>query len=276
MIRSQLNHYVVFLSPAGTTRTVAEAIAGRLQCQGIEPQVVDLSAGAMPSLAFPCCLWLGSPVYVDHAVPQVSALIRQLPSREHGYAVPFVTWGAVCSGVALPEMAQQLAQRGWHTVGAAKVLAVHSSLWQSDRPLGGGRPDASDLAVVTSLVDQVVEKLRSDSPAQVENATLRYLPPAQEQQSWQKSLEKAKAMLGDHQPDSGKCRGCGRCVDHCPVGAIAWRGERLQVTQSCIRCHQCTRHCPHQAFAWNGPAMEQRLQEMAAASEEVAETEIFV
>lgn len=272
-----VTHCVAYLSPAGTTKLVAEAIICHLRGRGIDPLVIDLASTefSFSDLNGSCCLWVGSPVYVDHTLPQVSQFIRNLAKGPNHYAVPFVTWGAVCSGVALPEMSQQLAERGWKTIGAAKVLAVHSSMWQSQQPLGGEHPDGNDLALVTSLVDVVLSKLDSLCPQPLADHVLHYLSPEQEQLSWQKSLDKAKQMLGDHQPDVSQCKGCGTCVAVCPIAAIDWQGMVPYVTERCIRCHQCTRLCPHQALGWNGVAVEERLQAFAAASEEAPESQIF-
>ncbi|MCD6526061.1 MAG: EFR1 family ferrodoxin [Desulfuromonas sp.] len=278
MTESVVTHCVAYLSPAGTTKQVAEVIVRHLKPQGIDPLIIDLSAEdySFAQLEGPCCLWLGSPVYVDHILPQVCRFISSLPQGQSHYAAPFVTWGAVCSGVALPEMAQQLAQQGWQTVGAAKVLAVHSSLWQSRHPLGAGHPDAADLAQVSLLVEGVLQKLKSALPQPLAEEVFHYLSAEQEQLSWQKSLDKAKTMLGEHQPVVARCDGCGACVTACPVAAIDWRDNEPYVTERCIRCHQCTRLCPQQAFAWDGAAVEERLRRFAAASEEAPGTEVFV
>lgn len=278
MSETDVTHYVAYLSPAGTTKLVAEAIVCQLQQVGIDPVVIDLAMAEslFVDIQSPCCLWIGSPVYVDHVLPQVSQFICKLPSGINHYAVPFVTWGAVCSGVALPEVSQQFAERGWQTVGAAKVLAVHSSMWQSQHPLGGEHPNANDLALVASLVEVVLSKLTKLSPQPLVDAVLHYLSPEQEQQSWQKSLVKAKQMLGEHQPDINQCKGCGTCVAVCPIAAIDWQATVPYITERCIRCHQCTRLCPHLALGWDGAAVEERLQAFAAASEEAAESQIFI
>ncbi|MFA5701035.1 MAG: 4Fe-4S binding protein [Desulfuromonas sp.] len=277
-------HYIAYFSPAGATRTVAKMIEGALCRHGIKAVMLDLAprGGAdMTTLAAEvkadACLWLGTPVYVDHAVPQVLDFIAALPQgADEATAVPFATWGAVCSGVTLPEMAQHLQKSGWVTVGAAKVLARHSSLWESAEPLGAGHPNADAADKMNALVEAVLEKLSTTPAAPLDVARLNYLPAAWAEEAWEKSLALVKTMLGAHQPDRGRCSSCGTCVDLCPTGAFIWEDGYPVVGESCVRCHQCTRHCPQQAFANAGAAMEIRLHQMAAQSPEKAETVICV
>lgn len=279
-------HYIAWFSAAGTTRQVADMLGELLQQRGIEAQKVDLSPAGGTDVAelgsilkVDACLWLGSPVYVDHAMPQIMQFIDALPCGDStaAVAVPFVTWGAVCSGVALPEMAQGLKRKGWTTIAAAKVLAQHSSMWKSSEPLAHGHPDATDMAQLESLVAGTLEKLAAETnPEALAAEVLNYLPQARAQEAWEKSLTKAKLMLGEHQPQRERCDGCGLCVELCPVGALSWEDGYPVVSECCVRCHQCTRHCPQQAFSFNAPMMEERLYQMAEASPEAAETRIYL
>jgi ferredoxin/flavodoxin len=279
-------HYIAWFSAAGTTRQAAHMLAEALHQHGIEARMLDLSPPGGTDVAelaaqvdADACLWLGSPVYVDHAVPQVLEFIAALPQGAEGAAaVPFVTWGGVCSGVALPEMAQHLKRKGWKSAGAAKVMAQHSSLWESKHPLGEGHPGPEDEEQLASLVDRVLKRLESDPGAFLDQEVLNYLPDEYARQAWEKSLAKIKAMFGAHQPDKQKCNKCGTCVELCPVGALHWQDDGYpQVTDEvCVRCHQCTRHCPQHAFAYDGAAMEERLHQMAQLSPEAAQTRIYV
>nr|MBL0714120.1 hypothetical protein [Desulfobacterales bacterium] len=125
---------IVYCSPAGTTRHVAGVMARQCQKLGIEVQEVDLARrpaiepilSAIARAEDGLCLMIGSPVYVSHAVPPVMDFIAKLPEGTKLPAVPFVTWGGACSGMALFEIGQALERKGLLLVGAAKILAVHS------------------------------------------------------------------------------------------------------------------------------------------------------
>ncbi len=103
--------FVVYFSPAGTTRHVAEVIKSMLDDTGCSTEIFDLGRKedfqrleiAQESFSAGDSLWIGSPVYTYHALPPVTEFIAGLPRDRGVFAVPFVTWGAVSSGLALPE-----------------------------------------------------------------------------------------------------------------------------------------------------------------------------
>ena len=274
-------HIIVFFSPAGTTRRVALHIEHCLAECGITARLVDLGlpaggpvqAGGL-GLDGPCCLWIGSPVYCDHALPLVAEWIEGLKPSARGWAVPFVTWGGVTSGLALPELADLLQTRGFQTVGAAKVLAEHSSLWAAAEPLGAGRPDAADLAQVRDLVAGVVANLAQAAPVPLDLRLLDYLSPSLRTEAASKSLAKAKSMMPAPRAIETRCTQCGECVAACPVGAITLDPYPV-MAEHCVRCQQCVRICPEGAFPHDPAATAIRIVAMAAASDEDKVTRVF-
>ena len=220
------------------------------------------------------CLWIGSPVYCDHALPLVAEWIEGLPSSTRGWAVPFVTWGGVTSGLALPELADLLQARGFQTVGAAKVLAEHSSRWAAAEPLGAGRPDAADLAQVGDLVAGVVANLAQAAPVPLDLRLLDYLSPSLRTEAASKSLAKAKSMMPAPRAIETRCTQCGECAAACPVGAITLDPYPV-MAEHCVRCQQCVRICPEGAFPHDPAATATRIAAMAAASDEDKVTRVF-
>lgn len=273
-----MEHRVVYFSPAGTTRAVAEVIATILRQRGCAVSLVDLALPGQENCFddWPerCCLWIGSPVYCDHAVPQVEKFIRNLPPDSGGFCVPFATWGGVTSGLTLPELGAQLSAHGYIPLGAAKVLAVHSCLWLAQRPLGCGHPNAADLGQVQNLVAAVLTKLEQGGDNPLDLAVLDYLSARLKASSAAKSLAAIKAAAPQRQVDHQRCDLCARCVVSCPVAAITMEPYPV-IGAECILCLMCVRNCPNDAFPFDAAATEARLISMAQNSDEAKQTRVF-
>jgi ferredoxin/flavodoxin len=276
-----MEHVIAYFSPAGSTRLVAETIHRRLSEQGYEGILYDLGADRRAAkekhalILGPCCLWIGSPVYCDHAVPLVTDFIEALPSAAAGsYTVPFVTWGGVTSGLALYEMAGHLQEKDYTVVAAAKVLAVHSSMWRASQPLAAGHPDADDLAQINWLVDEVIRILKSGKVVALDRGVLDYLSPSVRAEAVGKSLEAVKAAMPPLRIDEQRCQQCGECTAACPVAALTL-APWPKSTDACVLCLQCIRACPQDAFVFDSEAVSARIAAMAAESDEVRTTRIF-
>ena len=281
-----MQHCIAYFSPAGSTRRVAERVQHVLQNQKIQPQVFDLSrqgqeathktlATLTCSADEPCLLWVGSPVYCDHALPPLMEQLASLPAHLQGYSVPFVTWGGVCSGLALPEMAALLVQKNLPPLAAAKVLAEHSSTWDAPEPWAAGRPHEEDLVLVDRLVAEVLQQVQTGTVHPLDLHRLEYLSSTQRADAALKSLPKAKTAVGTPRADEGLCTQCGECEQACPTGAMGLQPWPLVQPELCILCQQCVRHCPEQAFPHDGAQAVQRCANMAAASDEGKVTAVF-
>jgi ferredoxin len=62
------------------------------------------------------------------------------------------------------------------------------------------------------------------------------------------------------------CRGCGLCVENCPMGAISTRWEQAVIDQSrCNHCRLCLDVCPQGAIVELIPASKIELQASVAS-----------
>ncbi len=50
--------------------------------------------------------------------------------------------------------------------------------------------------------------------------------------------------------DSGKCTGCGKCIEVCPHGVFVMTNGKSDIAQkdSCIECGACVKNCPFNAL----------------------------
>lgn len=278
-----MKHFIVYCSPNGSTRHVAETIANRLSELGEASTLFDLAdpkarqdlGRRRPGVDSPACLWVGSPVYADHVTPPVERFLLSLQKSTRGCAVPFATYGGVNSGLALLEMGRMLIERGYVLLGAAKILAVHSYMWRSNDPLGAGHPGEEDDEAVCSLVAAVRDKLSSPAPSPLSLADLDYQPIERKEASLKKSVATAKQAFPPMAVDQERCTRCGACAALCPSGAITltpWP----EFGEDCFFCLKCVRECSEEAIPMDMSAAEARIRGMALAIDETPPSMIFL
>ena len=275
--------FIVYCSPAGTTRLVSEIIERTLVRQQMNVELFDLAANKSSANLFlklknsggRFCLYLGTPVYACHAVPMVTEFITHLPHNIGGFVVPYVTWGGVTSGLALYEMAASLIKKGYLLVGAAKVLAVHSLMWQLDSPLGYGHPDADDEKIVSEMAAAVTDQLKISQVVPLNLSVLAYQPEKARDFMKHMSLEKAREMLPKHEVDLQQCSACGICEKQCPAQAISC-DPYPEFSSRCILCYNCMRLCPEKAIHADFSMMESFIRSKAEQSTEQPLSQVFI
>jgi ferredoxin len=221
------------------------------------------------------CLYIGSPVYAAHPIPPIMAFIARMPQAENGFSVPFVTWGAVTSGIALYEMGAALAQKGYPVLGAAKVLARHSMMWAADTPLGAGHPNAEDDRMIEALLQAVADKLKKTDSPTLAPSVLDYQAQPLRDQMAQSSFEQAKSRFPQKKVLIERCTQCGVCVENCPVEAIQVT-DAPEIGPVCIHCLNCVRLCPESAIVADLPPVYERLHALAEKIKERPCTQIYI
>jgi ferredoxin len=283
MNAKNIKSLIVYLSPAGTTRHVSQVIDKKLKELGCEAELYDLGNredttklnGKIKDGLNDCCLWVGTPVYAGHAVPQITNYMSGLPQGEGNCAVPFVTWGAVTSGLALYEMGKVFSDKGYSVLGAAKVVAVHSMMWRSNDPLGGGHPDTGDDRMIEDLVVSVHAKLKGDAINALALDTLNYQPQSVQEWLQTVNIEAAKTMLPPLQLVEEACTKCGICEKECPAFAITL-DPYPTFGDACILCYNCVRLCEDDAIRSDLSQMEVMLKGKVAEQPEAPPSQVFV
>jgi ferredoxin len=278
-----MNFIIVYISPAGTTRHVANVIRDALSAHGRQPEVFDLGDrnriteinDLQTAVAQDACLFVGSPVYACHAVPAVMNFITTLHIGSGCRSVPFVTWGAVTSGLALSEMALLLAAKGYPVAGAAKIVAEHSLLWSAHSPLGRGRPDADDDSSIRAMVHKIVAAADAGTAKFLPAAALNYQPEFLQKTMAGLSLAAVKKVLPQISVAGELCTRCGGCVTACPAGAIRL-APLPEFRSSCIACYNCLRACPEHALQADFCQMEAGLNKRAEDFGEQKETVVYL
>ncbi len=276
-----INYYLVYISPNGSTGQVADVLAAQLQKGGARVDRLDL-AGPASYDAFierldndpRACLLIGSPVYRDMVVPPVMAFIDALAATDTGWAVPFVTWGLACSGVALWQMDGALQAKGYRIAGAARVAALHAMMWSADGPVGEGHPDEADKQQVRDLADRLLADGKAGTLTALPLETLDYQPADLAAESKAK-LDKPW-MVMPKTVNEETCTQCGECAEACPVAAVSLDPYPV-FSDACFDCFTCVRVCPEEAIEPKVPLakIEEMIRKRVATLNELPLTEIY-
>jgi ferredoxin/flavodoxin len=277
--------FIVYFSPAGSTRHVSEVIEKQFLALGAEVFSFDLAecksdvamtiSQQMEASNGKSCLFIGSPVYVSHAVPLVMEFIAGLKENISAFAVPFVTWGGACSGISLYEMGKELIEKRFALLGAAKILALHSLMWLLEDPLGKGHPDTDDDQMVEELVNHINQKLEEDNPKGIKLSDLAYQTPKNHKEMEKISLQTAKAHMPERTIDTELCNQCQVCSDVCPADAVTLT-TYPEFSNDCVFCFTCMKKCPEQAINADMSAIWQRIRDRAVFFSERPYSQIFL
>lgn len=275
--------FVVFCSPAGSTRRVAEYIKEGFIHRKAEVVTLDLGKAhdrsafldAIRTAGKHACLFIGSPVYRDVAIPPVINFIETLPKMVGAYAVPFVTWGEACSGVALWQLGNALAKKGFTVPGAAKVVAVHSMMWRVKNPAGKGHPDETDNRKIKKLVATLYTRLDSDNVPVLSLDTLDYQPPSRAEEM--KKKINTPWLIVPKNVHTETCTQCGVCEEECPVSSVVLN-PYPEFDRNCFDCFNCIRFCPETAIepAISMEQIEHHIRERVRTINERPLTQIFL
>jgi ferredoxin/flavodoxin len=274
--------FVVYCSPAGSTQHVAQVIEQALDALNASIRAVDLGKEKKWEPIFQdivesgnrACLFIGSPVYAGHPVPPIMRFIGRMPETPDLFAVPFVTWGQVISGMALYDMGDKLRTKNVKVIGAAKVLAVHSMMWDNPRPLGQGHPNADDDRMIVELVKKIGVKMADPETPEIRLSDLRYYPDAVCKEIDQRTLEVVKPHMPKRTLDAERCIECGTCAEQCPADAIVY-SPFPEFTDDCIYCYGCVQNCPEGALTTDKAFLDGYLRERSADIDEKPYSKIF-
>ena len=170
--------------------------------------------------------------------------------------MPFVTYGGICSGIALEEAGELLEQSGRKVLAGMKVAAAHNMTRAfMGRAINQELPGEG----LNPVLDAVVEKIiaidtEPSCPDQLES--LRYQPrevAAQANAVAEKIWHEARYPKVTI--DANDCIRCGKCVTVCPVTYLEKDSSGCIIqdpTSACIHCFNCVITCPVKAVKLQG------------------------
>ena len=191
---------------------------------------------------------VGSPVYAGKLPNKILPDFREKLKGNGALAIGVVTYGNRSFDHGLAELCAVLEADGFHTAAGAAFVGRHAF---SDR-LAPGRPDPEDLDQMEDFGRAAAEKIlrlaELPDPVKVPgDAEAPYYVP--------KDIAGKPAVFLKAKPvtDPGRCSGCGKCAEVCPMGSISRKDPSL-VEGICVKCQACVRGCPEGAKSFQNPA----------------------
>ena len=225
----------IWFSPTGTTKQVAERIAGQLTKEGAAAGL-DLTDAVpvRPDYTFTEheLVVIGVPVYGGR-VPETA---RERFKKIHGKRTPavlLVTFGNRAYEDALLELSDIAKEQGFIPAGAAAVVTEHNIA----RVYGTGRPDEQDNKEIDAFVTALKQKLEAvPGSSKLPELSIKGNRPYRPYGTLPLKISVTSA-----------CEGCGTCISKCPVQAISRTDAKVTDETACITCMRCTRVCPKHA-----------------------------
>ena len=264
---------IIVFSPTGNTLKVGKMLEEQLISKNIDVQLYNSTGNDLifqkdniklflkNTVKEHDLLCIGSPVYAHHLHYNVKNIIKALPKPENGWAklaVPFVTYGAINSGVALREAATLLKKSGRFTILGMKINAFHcmTALPQINIKINEGMPGEEALPIIEELTDKIVKfnygvfNKSIDISRKLKYQKLKNRIKARiifREKFWHKHLYPNITFKHDN------CQQCERCIKICPVNCIEMKdnGPVLSNRSSCIHCGACIFECRYNAITNN-------------------------
>ena len=244
---------ILYWSLSGSTKRVAEAIAGGLRAHGVECALRDLRDGIPDDTGRYEILGVGYPVHYYRPPDPVMRAIHAL-GRLDGRAVFAFCLAGTYRGAGMDSARAALRGAGGTEIGA---FACHGQGdfypyvrlgWR----FSPGHPNDRDLeeaqAFGASLPKSQAGSRRAFSALSLPPAD----PPTHPVYAVERFLASPSLVRTLHyrffRADPDTCTRCGRCALRCPTHAIWWeRGELPIWGPACMLCLTCVMTCPEQA-----------------------------
>jgi ferredoxin/flavodoxin len=259
---------LVYFSPTGTSKRVAEAIAKGIQVSG---EHIDLTPPTARSQDFEKLhdelAVIAAPVYAGRIPSEAVCRLRRL-SADDTPAVLVAVYGNRLYEDALVELQDLAVELGFRPVAGGAFIGEHSYS-TAEVPTAHGRPDADDLAKAVEFGRMITEKVSGIGGP-------REIPPL-EVPGNRPYREGMRATSEPVEPVTREdlCVKCGKCADVCPTSSVTVSYVVTTKGDTCIWCCACVKNCPSGARVMS-PILQQASRWLNTNYSERREPEIYL
>ena len=251
-INSTKNAALIYFSPYRATKKAGDEIVNSLALMEYRSDYFNIGQNEKKvceslykKLENYNLLVIGGPVYCEHMVGAIERFLKGLPSGEKEVII-YATFGGVCSGRVLPDMAAILNRKGYKIISAAKVKSEHSMMFISKRPLGREMPGKENGPKLQAMVETSLNPINRQNGA---GLTVKELTTQTRfVRILLKLLFNPKVMYLFFLPNvlynPSNCNSCKACLKICPAENLPdiSLSEKFS-DKKCLRCYNCVRVC---------------------------------
>lgn len=252
-------HLITF-SPTHTSRQVGEAIIRGTGCTEVVVTDLTLCDAGKLEVRQDVLTVIAVPVYGGHVPPLALERMKQVRA-DHSPAVIVVVYGNRAYEKALTELDAFASGLGFKVIAGGTFIGEHSYS-NAEHPVAAGRPDADDLQFAEQFGQKVrakvvsatgVDTLYGVDVSRIQRPSQPFFPLLRFFRKVIKLRKSGIPLPRTPEVDAERCTHCGRCVAHCPTGAILKGKECDTVAEKCIKCCACVKECPQHARSYDTP-----------------------
>lgn len=251
---------LIYFSPCGSTRKVAELIKSEFVKYNWEIQMLDMTKDNdlfpngdiekfINKIEGHDLLLVGGPIYIDHLHYNVLKVLKALQladgEKYSKDAAVFTTFGKITPGVGSLEAAIELKATGRNTWAAIEVDSEHCVARNIPYHISEGLPGREVETLVSQLVEYLIKIVDlKDKPLKgiAEKLKSRFddFPKLMDER------KVTKSSFPNIEFNYDLCKQCLLCVKKCPVNYLIVK-DGYPVTSlidSCVHCTNCLFYCP--------------------------------
>jgi len=245
--------YVLYFSPTGGTKRVAERLAEAF-CGA---ELVDMTVCLPPLNLQEDDLCLAAVPSFGGRVPNAALQHLHALHGNGAKAVAVAVYGNRHYDDTLLELQRALEERDCVIIAGIAAIAEHSVV----RQFAAGRPDEADAAQLREFAAAIQDKLQQGGGAVTLPGNVPY---------------KEFGGAPFRPVVTEDCAGCGLCARECPVGATPLDAPNTTDNERCFACLRCISVCPSKARVLPKAVVETMTEKLRPACEIPKENQLFL